>query len=111
MNYWVFLFIVFVFLYTASYLIFEYEKHTSDSINTEHMDGALVQLFAKGPQDVYMTTDTEKYIPEYNIPYYEYDSPWYGYTPFAWGNGTRYPKWSMGFPYYQYIYNWYDDSY
>lgn len=140
MNYWIFLVIVFVVLYTAAYVIFQYNDNDDQNCNSkeEHMEGALVQLMTKGPQDVYLTSDIEKYVPEYNRPYYWQDSyntcntcntynrynrygnvfrntknvnPWYGYTPFAWGNGTRYPKLGNGWPYYQYIYNWYADTY
>ena len=28
-------------------------------------EGSLIQLYSKGPQDVYLTSGVEKYIPEY----------------------------------------------
>ena len=71
--------------------------------NYEHMGtGALIQLYAKGPQDAYLTTDTEKY---YNPFYYPYAYPYaYQYTnlytnPYNW-------IWNMStrttYPYYYY---------
>lgn len=34
--------------------------------------GALIQLYAKGPQDVYLTGNVEKYVPEYLYGLYPY---------------------------------------
>lgn len=107
MNYYIYLIIVFVFLYTISCFLF------SDEIESEHMDGALIQLMAKGSQDVYLTTDTEKYIsPYYVYGNYAYNNvnPWYGETPFAWGNGTKINKWGR-LPYYERVHNWYYDTF
>ena len=50
--------------------------------------GALTQLYAKGPQDTYLTFDTEKYIPEY----------WWNYPPF------HYYKWNIPTRYNNYYY-------
>ena len=54
--------------------------------------GAMTQLYAKGPQDSYLTYDTDKYIPPYlywnrwlwNAPTrlsYPYTYPMYGIFP------------------------------
>jgi hypothetical protein len=51
--------------------------------------GALTQLFAKGPQDTYLTGDAWKYIPPY---YYNY-----GWAPFY--MPTRFGK--MNYYYYR----------
>ena len=93
----------------------------------------MVQLMSKGPQDVDLTTDVEKYVYPYPYTYphtyphtythtyphtythtYPYAQTQYAYnpfgkTPFIWGNGTRYPKWNL--PYYDYINNWYYDTF
>ena len=48
--------------------------------------GALTQLYAKGPMDTYLTGDAWKYIPwwyysgYYGYPYYGSYSPWYNST-------------------------------
>ena len=47
----------------------------------EGFAGALIQLTAKGPQDSYLTVDTDRYVPEY----------WYPRREYVWNNATRYP--------------------
>lgn len=69
--------------------------------NNEHMStGALTQLYAKGPQDLYLTINTRKYIP----PYWYWEG-WRHYTPLIWNNPTRFPRWFP--PLYTYL----SDSY
>jgi hypothetical protein len=52
----------------------------------EKFSGALTQLYAKGPQDIYLTTDIEKYVPEL----------WHRYPNYMWSNGNYYPLfWNM----------------
>lgn len=56
--------------------------------------GALTQLYAKGPQDLYLTDDAKKYI------YYDYHYP---YVESVWNNSTR------KVPYYPYYHlNYYN---
>jgi len=40
--------------------------------NKQEHAGALMQLYAKGPQDYYLTGDTDYYIPYYYPPPYMY---------------------------------------
>jgi hypothetical protein len=63
--------------------------------NKEHYgSGALMQLYAKGPQDTYLTADAAKYIP-------------YWYYPMSlWNNPTRYGN-SWYYPYMYYSPNSY----
>ena len=63
--------------------------------NKEHYgSGALMQLYAKGPQDTYLTGDATKYIP-------------YWYYPMSlWNNPTRYGS-SWYYPYMYYSPNSY----
>ncbi len=131
-NNWILPIIVLILMCTIAYVLL-----FNDDVNAEYFDntGALTQLMTKGPQDFYLTTNNEKYVyPRYYYPYYfngfnrptynndnvdsnykknendvEIGYPFYGITPFVWGNGTRIQKWNW--PYYDYIYNWYYDSY
>jgi hypothetical protein len=41
-------------------------------------DGALIQLYAKGPEDMYLTGDAYKYIPPVFYNYY-WNYPYRGY--------------------------------
>ena len=63
----------------------------------EHFgEGALTQLFAKGPEDSYLTYDTDKYVPEY----------WGGIAPWRyslWNAPTRLS--SYYYPFYSLPYN------
>lgn len=65
------------------------------NINKEHYgSGALLQLYAKGPQDRYLTADADKYI-----PYWFYPSS-------VWNNPTRYGR-NWYYPYMFYAPNSY----
>jgi len=47
-------------------------------VNKENFSGALLQLYAKGPQDYYLTGDTfPHYYPMYNPYYYPMYNPYY----------------------------------
>jgi hypothetical protein len=62
--------------------------------------GALLQLYAKGPQDLYLTKDAEKHMFYYMHPYRE----------FIWNNPTRlyrYPFRYNPFLYHNYVYPFY----
>lgn len=61
-------------------------------VQENYGEGALIQLVAKGPEDVYLTGGVQKYIPEYwNGLYPRYQSFWnnstrlssYYYPPYA----------------------------
>ncbi len=71
-----------------AWVMFEYDK------SENYSQAALIQLFAKGPQDTYLTGDAWKYIP----PFY-----YYGW-PYAWNMPTRVRK-SWNIP-YRYRYWW-----
>ena len=81
--------------------------------NTDREDfGALTQLYAKGPQDVHLMVDVEKYVPEYywyrHYPYYIctrchkrklYNMFCCKHTPPIWNIPTRfYPIYYYGHP-------------
>jgi hypothetical protein len=71
--------LLFVFLAAFFLLIIICNTKTIENYG----EGALTQLYTKGPQDTYLTVNTEKYIPEY----------WWGYYPFhyyKWNVPTRY---------------------
>jgi len=72
------IYIILLLLVTA--VIFLYKRHEGFGSSD---GGALIQLYAKGPQDTYLTGDTEKYIPEYLYGIYPY-----GY--YLWNIPTRY---------------------
>lgn len=97
-------------------------KLLCDDSGSEGFSGAITQLVSRGPEDIYLTINTERYIP--NSYYDGYYSPygcnspycsrrrnrWYNnITPFVWNNATRFPSWYYS-P-YNYINNWYTDSY
>jgi len=96
-------------------------KLLCDDSGSEGFSGAITQLVSRGPEDLYLTVNVEKYSPYsyYGGYYYPYGcrSPyckkrnrWYNeYTPFVWNNATRIPKWYYS-P-YTYINDWYRDSY
>lgn len=59
----------------------------------ESITGAVYdQLYSKGPMDAYLTTDTEKYIPEYHA----------FYSPYYWTYPSRYADYYPRFDYYHY---------
>lgn len=58
---------------------------TSSDKKEGYNQGALIQLFAKGPQDTYLTGDAWKYIPPF---YYNYWGPWN--IPTRFGNMNYY---------------------
>lgn len=92
------LIILLIFLFI---LIIFFDKTKSSFFSIENFGGgALTQLYAKGPQDLYLTTNAEKYIPEYLGGYYN------PYNYFRWNVPTRfnryyYPLFGM-FPYHMY---------
>lgn len=55
-------------------------------INNQEHFGALTQLYAKGPQDSYLTVGTDRYVPEY---WGYYGPPWYQRHMFVWNQPTR----------------------
>jgi hypothetical protein len=56
----------------------------------EHFgSGALVQLYAKGPEDLYLTPDVYRY--------WDYANYLYDPSLFFWNTSTRYPR---NYPYY-----------
>lgn len=63
----------------------------------EHVNmGTLTQLMAKGPQDIHLSKDAEKWV---NMQY-----P-YGYHNFVWNNPTRLYNNYLYYPYsYSYVY-------
>lgn len=62
--------------------------------------GSLIQLYAKGPQDTYLTGDAWKYIPPwYNYGYNNYGS-YGGYG--GYNNYGRYGRYKYNYPYYGY---------
>lgn len=75
----------------------------------EGFGGALVQLYSKGPQDTYLTVDTDKYIYPYHY-YRSYSLP-YNYIPYYyssyWNQSTRYPR---SYPYYIPIHHRFEDD-
>lgn len=112
MEYWVFVVLLIVIFFILFQNMTNIETNEIDS--REHMySGSLTQLVSRGPEDLYLTVNTEKYVPEYNYRYdcrnspYCYKNRWYNSTPFVWNNPTRWPK----MPYYTYIHNWYRDTY
>lgn len=65
--------IIIILILAIAYYYYKYEKFSSL--------GALTQLYAKGPQDLYLTSDTEKYVPElwggwFGFNYPPVYSPW-----------------------------------
>ena len=60
-------------------------------------NGALIQMYAKGPEDSYLTSNTDKYVPEYYIGLL----PWKYYL---WNEPARFNKYFAQpygmFPYY-----------
>lgn len=89
--------VIFLVIITLVYLIFIYDPKTE-----EYSQGALTQLYAKGPQDLYLTTNTEKYLHPYYHGYGTWPRhSWYSrYTPFAWNNPTRFHGYRSGYGLY-----------
>jgi hypothetical protein len=76
-------------------MIYKYIKYKS----TEHYSGAWTQLYAKGPEDNYLTVGTEQYAPKYSTYY------WKQY-PYMWNVPNRTNLYPGYYPYYWY----YDDN-
>ncbi len=85
---------------------------------SENFAGAITQLVSRGPEDIYLNVDIEKYVSDYYgnygygclSPYCRRRSWWYNkYTPLPWNNPTRFPKWI--YPPYTYLTEYYRDSY
>jgi hypothetical protein len=75
------------------------------SIEYENFAGALTQLYAKGPQDNYLTVDTEKYIPPYlNNPYWIWNQPTRLASPYYYPLYGIFPPYFRSLPYYNYWY-------
>lgn len=75
-------------------IIILYRFFTAVNDVDEKFSGALVQLYAKGPQDLYLTGDVEKYIPELWWQYFPNANP---YRPHLfWNISTHRPS----YPYY-----------
>jgi hypothetical protein len=78
-----------IFIIIVLLLIFLY-------VHKENFSGALLQLYAKGPQDYYLTGDGDTfpyYYPVYNpyyYPYYVYPSIWNQPTSFKGRNTAPY---------------------
>lgn len=81
--------IIGIIIITITFFIFMVRKE-------KYSQGALVQLYAKGPQDAYLTGDAWKYIP----PWY-YDFGWRTGFP-VWNMPTRGPYNGYFYPYYYY---------
>jgi hypothetical protein len=74
--------------------------------NKEKYSGAITQLISRGPEDIYLTINTDKYVYPYQNFYDRCIGPycgkdwWYNkYTPFPWNNPTKYPKYFYPSPY------------
>jgi hypothetical protein len=74
-------YIVEIILIIAIIITYCYCK-SPKTINEQFGEGALMQLYNKGPQDVHLTTETDKYVPEYVQGYY----PWNYYM---WNQPSR----------------------
>ncbi len=85
--------ILLIFVIIIAYYFLDYSN--SDSFSAL---GALTQLYAKGPSDLYLTSDTEKYV----YPPYFGNSPWWGYPYMypVWNVPTRLNNYSGFYPYY-----------
>jgi len=80
---------IFIILLLVTLLVWNYR---------EPFDGALVQLYAKGPLDTYLSGDAWKhqYYPYYFSPYYPYPSIrhqyyWGNFRPYRYRYRYRYP--------------------
>lgn len=82
-----------------------YNSKSKNDKNIDQFAGALTQLYSKGPEDRYLTVDTDKYVPEYQYWYnYGFGYPW-GWMP--WNMATRYnyyPLYGVYPNYYAYPY-------
>ena len=61
-------------------IIFNFLKYKKE----DYSQGALTQLYAKGPQDTYLTGDAWKYIPYWyygGYPYFDYGPYYTSYGP------------------------------
>jgi hypothetical protein len=74
--------------------------------NKENFLGAMTQLYAKGPEDINLTVNTERYVPEFMYPFWSYwNMPTrvnrYGYYNDPYWARKRYYK-HYALPYYYY---------
>ena len=69
-------------------------------IYIESFIGAMNQLHSKGPMDLHLTKNTEKYL----CPYIKEKNNPFPYTQFIWNNPSR-----IRIPYYYDIRQYYDD--
>ena len=80
--------IILIIIFLIVLLFYLYNKHE------EQFAGALLQLYAKGPQDRYLTGDDRYFYYPYN-PIYPL-SGYYGYgyarSPFLWNEPTRFRR-------------------
>lgn len=76
------LFFIFVLLF--------YELYCKNSLKEHVSMGTLTQLMAKGPQDIHLSQDAEKWV-NMQFPY-----------PFVWNNPTRLYR---HYPYYPYFFS------
>lgn len=118
MDFWFFLFIVISIIYIF-YIIYEDEENTQENF-ASYNDGV---LYFPNKRDRYIyynknneinNTNTRLYFNKYKYINNEDQDHAIGFksTPFIWNNGTRIPKnYWYGMPYYDYINNWYRDSY
>lgn len=135
-KYYVFITVFIILFYFCCFVILDNNQlcQSNEQNTTEHMNGALIQLMTKGPQDLYLTnshiypivdfvadpivysidnlentncTNNTNYTKTVNKMNYFATMQ----TPFVWGNSTKVSKkWG----YYNYINNihqWYLDSY
>jgi hypothetical protein len=79
-------------------ILFFYLFCTSKTKTEKYGGGALTQLISKGPQDINLTINTEKYMDPYYNEWGVYPRSWMNFprykwhtniTPFIWNNGTR----------------------
>jgi len=75
--------LILIILATVFYIIVNnYNK-------SETFLGALTQLHARGPQDLHLTVNSDKYI--YQDPYYR---GWWDYPYYLWNMPTRYNRYN-----------------
>lgn len=90
--------ILFIFMFSIA--IHHFVTYNIE-IEEHYGSGALVQLYAKDPQDTYLTDDAYKYLYYYPYGYFNYP-----YVESVWNNPTRYT-----YGYYGYPYNYYRRNY
>lgn len=88
-----FLFLILLVILIIILVSYEYENFT----------GALTQLYAKGPQDSYLTVGTDQYIPPYlNNPYWIWNQPTRIASPYYYPLYGIFPPHFYSLPYYNY---------